>query len=104
LFLSLALVALSTTIFYLTGHGMRVMDKAYPQGYYEWYRGPSWDMDTKHKVRLMYDSANEYMIFTAGAVSCLAGFVSLVGFFLTRQVSPSLSSCPTSTDMLAIDD
>lgn len=87
LFVSLALVGLAPAILYLTSHGMHWMNKAWPQGYYEWYRGPSWDMDTKHKVRLMYDSTNEYMIFTAGAVGAIAGLVGMVGFFLARQVS-----------------
>ncbi|KAF2630343.1 hypothetical protein BU25DRAFT_446586 [Macroventuria anomochaeta] len=95
LFVSLALVGISPAILYLTSHGMRWMNKAYPQGYYEWYRGPSYDMDTKHKVRLMYESTNEYMIFTAAAVSAIAGLVGIIGFFLTRKTSKPTSSKST---------
>lgn len=87
LFVSLALVGLSPAILYLTSHGMRLMDKAYPQGSYEWYRGPNWDIHTKHNVRLMYESTNEYMMFTAAAVSALAGLIGIVGFFMTFKVN-----------------
>jgi hypothetical protein len=87
LFVSLALVGLSPAIIHLANHGMRLMDKAYPQGSYEWYRGPNWDMNTKHKVRLMYESTNEYMMFTAAAVSALAGLIGIVGFFTTLKVN-----------------
>lgn len=87
LFFSLALVGLSPAIVYLTAHGVHWMNKAYPQGYYEWYRGPSWDMDTKHQIRLMFDSTNEEMLYAAGAAGILFGVVGIVGFFLARQVS-----------------
>ncbi|KAJ4402793.1 hypothetical protein N0V91_007014 [Didymella pomorum] len=87
LFFSLALVGLSPAIVYLTAHGVHWMNKAYPQGYYEWYRGPSWDMDTKHQIRLMFDSTNEEMLYAAGAAGILFGVVGIVGFFLARQTS-----------------
>ncbi|KAF1851094.1 uncharacterized protein K460DRAFT_412706 [Cucurbitaria berberidis CBS 394.84] len=92
--LSLTLIALSTAIFYLTGHGMQLMDNAYPPGRYTWYRGPSWDMDSKHTVLLQYDSANEGMILAAGVVSCLAGLVGMggaVAIFLTQEKSKATS-------------
>lgn len=93
LFVSLALVGISPAILYLTSHNMRRMDKKYPQGQYEWYRGPSYDMDTKHKVRLMYESSNEYIILAAAAaVSILAGLVGVVGFFLNLRVSKMMST------------
>lgn len=87
LFFSLALVGLSPPIIYLTAHGVHGMNKAYPQGYYEWYRGPSWDMDTKHEIRLMFESTTEEMLYTAGAAGVLFGVVGIVGFFLARRVS-----------------
>lgn len=87
LFVSLALVGISPAVLYLTSHGMHKMNKAWPQGLYEWYRGPSWDMDTKHNVRLMYESTNEYTMFAAGAVGAITGLIGIVGFFLGRQVS-----------------
>ncbi|KAH7398596.1 hypothetical protein BKA66DRAFT_566188 [Pyrenochaeta sp. MPI-SDFR-AT-0127] len=85
LVISLTLVALSTTIFYFTSHGMNLMDSAFPPGKYEWYRGPHYDPGTKHKITLRYDSANEGIILAAGAVSVLAGIGGVVGFFLTRK-------------------
>ncbi|KAF3035899.1 hypothetical protein E8E12_001464 [Didymella heteroderae] len=66
---------------------MHWMNKAWPQGLYVWYRGPSWDMDNKHNVKLMYDSTNEHMLFAAGAVGAISGLVGIVGFFLARQTS-----------------
>lgn len=87
LFFSLALVGLSPAILYLTGHGTHWMNEAWPQGLYEWYRGPSWDMDTRHFVRLMYDPANENLLFAAGAAGVMTGLTGIVGFFLARQVS-----------------
>jgi hypothetical protein len=87
LFFSLSLVGLSPAILYLISHGMHRMNKQWPQGYYEWYRGPSWDIDTLHKVKLTYDSSNDYMLFAAGSVGVITGVVGIVGFFLTRQVS-----------------
>ena len=90
LFVSLALVGISPAVLYLTSYGMHLGNKAYPQGPYEWYRGPSWDTDTKHTVRLMYESTNEYTMWTAAAVSFFAGLIGIVGFFLTFRVSSSL--------------
>ena len=91
LFFSVALVGLSPAILYLTSYGMHLGNKAYPQGQYEWYRGPSWDMDTKHEVRLMYESTNEYTMWAAAAVSFFAGIFGIVGSFMTFRVSSSRS-------------
>ena len=86
LIISLLLVSLSTAIFCLNTNGMKIMDIAFPPNKYVWYRGPSWDMDTKHTVTLQYNSANEGMIFAAGAVSFLAGLVGVAGCLLTQKV------------------
>ncbi|KAF9695144.1 hypothetical protein EKO04_007040 [Ascochyta lentis] len=87
LFFSLALIGVSPATGYFTGHGMRLVNEAYPRGYYEWYRGPSYDMDTRHFVKVVYESTNEYMIFTAAAVGGVAGVIGVVGFFLTLKQS-----------------
>jgi hypothetical protein len=90
--LSLTLVALSIAALYLTGHGTYLMDNAFPPGKYEWYRGPSYDLDTKHKITLQYNSANEGVLLAAGAVSCLTGLVGVVKFLFTLKVNnPYLS-------------
>ncbi|KAJ4984004.1 hypothetical protein SVAN01_10498 [Stagonosporopsis vannaccii] len=95
LFFSLVLVAISPAILYLTIHGMRSMDEAWPQSYYIWYRGPSNDMETEHKVALMYEFSNEPMIIAAAAASALAGTFGTVGFFLAGKVIKPSAQKPT---------
>ncbi|KAJ8117053.1 hypothetical protein OPT61_g1657 [Boeremia exigua] len=87
LFVSLALLGISPAAIYLTIHGVHRMNKAWPQGSYQWYRGPSWDMDTHHTVRLMYESTNEPMIYTAGVMGAFAGLVGILSFFITRKTT-----------------
>jgi hypothetical protein len=86
LLVSLALLGFSPAVLFLTDHGMRLMDKTYSPGLYEWYRGFHDDMGKKHVVRLVYKSANESLLYTAAAVGTVAGVIGVFGFCLTRQV------------------
>jgi hypothetical protein len=88
LFFPLALLAISPAVLCLTTHGIRSMDRVWPQGSYTWYRGPSHDMDTKHQVNLIYEGSSEHIITAAAAASALAGIVGIVGFFLAGRVRP----------------
>jgi hypothetical protein len=83
---SLALIAFSIAVIYLTNHAMHIMDENFPSGWYQWYRGPEYDIHTKHKIFLQYDNANEGLIFTAGAVSCLVGLISLIASLTAANV------------------
>jgi|SRR5690242_17028448 len=86
LFFSLALIAISPAVLYFTIHGMKMMDSVWLQRSYTWYRGPSYDMDTKHQVTLLYEVSNEHMILAAAAASVLAGVFGIAGFFLAGRV------------------
>jgi hypothetical protein len=95
LFLSLALVSISIASIYLTSHGLKLMDREHPSGHYVWYRGPWWDIDTKPQNMLRFENTNEAVILTTGAISCIAGVVGVVAFFVTLKVS---ISAPTYSD------
>lgn len=98
-FFSLALVAIAPAAIYLTAHGTQRMNQNWSEGIYQWYRGPSWDMDNLPFVRLTYLSANEPLIYTAAAISILAGLAGITGSLVKQKVS--FSSCfpfkPSST-------
>ena len=86
-FFSLALVAISPAAIYLTAHGSHRMIQNWREGIYQWYRGPSSDMDNLPFVRLTYLPANEPLIHTAAAISILAGLAGISGVFLKQNVS-----------------
>ncbi|KAH6616380.1 hypothetical protein C7974DRAFT_44087 [Boeremia exigua] len=95
LFFSLALLAISPAVLYLTIHGIRSMDRVWPQGSYTWFRGPSHDVDTKHQVNLIYEGSSEHMIIAAAAASALAGVVGVAGFFLAGKIANTSARKPT---------
>ena len=86
-FFSLALVAISPAAIYLTAHGSHRMNQNWREGIYQWYRGPSWDMENAPFVHLTYLPANEPLIYTAAAISILAGLAGISGVFLKQNVS-----------------
>lgn len=88
---SLALVAISVAVLYLTAYGIQRTKDAVPAGRYIWYRGPSWDIDNKPEITLQYDPANEGVILAAAATGVLTGLTSAVGYFFTREVRLKLS-------------
>lgn len=90
IFFSFTLVALSPAIIYLTADGSKKMMQLWPEGIYQWYRGPSWDMDNKPFIKLTYNSTNEHMIYTTAAVSILAGLAGVAGVFRMSKVSYTL--------------
>ncbi|KAH7064400.1 hypothetical protein BKA63DRAFT_572308 [Paraphoma chrysanthemicola] len=85
LFLSLALVSISIASIYLTAYGMKLMDREHPSGHYDWYRGPWWDTDLIPQNMLRFDDANEAVIFTTGAISCIAGLIGIIAFFVSLK-------------------
>lgn len=93
-FSSLCLISLSSAIFYLTPHGMSLMNLSFPAGRYEWYRGQHGDSDPYHKVTLKYDTSNEGLILTGAAVACLAGIMGLQGSIEAFRVRPRSYSHP----------
>ncbi|KAF2821784.1 hypothetical protein CC86DRAFT_373561 [Ophiobolus disseminans] len=93
LFISLALIGISTASLYLTGHGMKTMDNVFPPGKYEWYRGET--PGTKHIVWLRYDGVNEGFILAGGAIGLLAGIVGAVGSVLSFRSPKQASVKPT---------
>ena len=86
-FFSLALVAIAPAAIYLTAHGSHRMNQNWREDIYQWYRGPSSDMDNLPFVRLTYLPANEPFIHTAAAISILAGLAGISGVFLKQNVS-----------------
>ncbi|OAL43301.1 hypothetical protein IQ07DRAFT_593107 [Pyrenochaeta sp. DS3sAY3a] len=84
---SLALVAISIAVIYLTAHGIQLTQDAAPAGRHTWYRGPNWDPDNKSQIELKYDSANEGVIIAGAVVALFTGLTSTVGYFFTRETS-----------------
>ncbi|KAF2029946.1 hypothetical protein EK21DRAFT_89365 [Setomelanomma holmii] len=98
LLFSHALVALSIAILYLTSHGMQRMDKAYPPGKYEWYRGPWWDIHNKSHSKLRYDSANGVIILSSASVACLVGVAGVIGLqTIAVNATGKMGTIPTTS-------
>ncbi|KAF2999415.1 hypothetical protein E8E13_007232 [Curvularia kusanoi] len=90
IFFSLTLVALSPAIIYLTADGSKKMIQLWPEGLYQWYRGPGSAAEMKPFIQLYYDSTNEHMIYATAAVSILAGLAGIAGIFRMSKTSKPL--------------
>ncbi|KAH7397449.1 hypothetical protein BKA66DRAFT_566556 [Pyrenochaeta sp. MPI-SDFR-AT-0127] len=98
---SLALVGLSISTFYLTGHAFKTLATHFPGDEYVWWgSGPGpLPSDPFHMVTLSYDWTTENLLWVTSAFSVLSGLVGLAVFFFSLRQARQQSTYGASTKL-----